>query len=163
MEVVKEFNFMKKVKDDNNKWGYKGIDDKKVIVELKYDYVGDLQHGGFITTKIGNLWGIIQIKYEKVKQICEERYNYISSFKNEYATVLKETGYNFINQEGNELFDQDFTEIMQRLPGDLAIVRRDNLFGVVCLSTGKEVYPCTYTAITTCGKKIKLQQEFVIR
>lgn len=162
MEVIKEFGSIKKVKDnDNNKWGY--IDhDENIIVDAKYDYLGDLQSGGFITTKRNNLWGFLKIDEKEAYVVCEPKYNYISSFKSGTATVLKDTGYNFINEEGKELFNVDFSEIVQRLPGGLAIVRKDNLFGVVCCVTGKEVYPCTYTSIQASGKKIKLQQEFVI-
>ena len=161
MEVIKKFGSFKKVKTDDNKWGYIDKDDN-IIVDAKYDYLGNLQSGGFITTKNNNLWGLIKIKDGRVKEICDEKYSYISSYKSGSATVLKETGYNFIDEAGSEIFEQDFTEVVQRLPGGLAVVSKDNLFGIVCTITGKVIYPCTYTSIQVSGKKIKLQQEFTL-
>ncbi|MBR1883811.1 MAG: WG repeat-containing protein [Clostridia bacterium] len=161
--IIKEFENYNKVKV-NGKWGYYDKENNPVIFP-NFEYVGDIQPEGYVTLKQNGRWGCVKVAKYGLLEVCAMEYEYIGSFKNGFAKVTVDGKDDFIDLNGDVIFEEGFDEVVKVLPNGYAIVRNYGLYGLyglVNVKEGKQVLPCCYSKITLRGDKVIVQKEVVL-
>ncbi len=129
--------------------GLKGAIDTaaNIVIPVKYEHL-QFDLSGNLVFQLNGKMGmmdrdqniIIPANYQKLHGFRKLRYHYDS---NEYAQVMKDSLYGFIDLEGNEVIPCEFEQLEMEISHDLAFFVEDGKYGFVKVG-GKIVVPAIY-------------------
>ncbi|NMA94130.1 MAG: hypothetical protein GX975_05655 [Clostridiales bacterium] len=110
-----------------------------VWLEEGYDEVRDFREDLVCALSINEKYGFLD---KNLNVVIPAIYDYVNSFSNGLATVVKGDKYGFINKAGKEVVPCIYDAAGSFSDG-LALVQKNGLYGYIDTS-GKEVIPCKY-------------------
>ena len=137
---------------ENGKWGFKKTNGE-ILINPKYDFVSDFQHG-VVIVKTNSKEGLINTSDSVI--IYFGKYDDIYDFKDNRARVKKDNYFGIIDQNGNEILPCEYISADNYRFHLCQLSNKNKKEGIVDLN-GKIIIPFIY------DKLIQMQLEGVIK
>lgn len=125
----------------NNKWGYKDINSRDIIIAPKYDLAGVFKNKRAIVS-LNNKYGVVD---QNGKELSRIKYDFISAFDFGYTKVKRDGKWALLNNNCNEITSFKYDWIEFEVEG-LIKVKVNNKIGLIS-DLGEEIISCDYDTI----------------